>query len=88
MRLHNGYCPHLPKVHISVDYRFELIRSVALIFEKKHINELMNMATTLCLNERLTFQRYVEVYRYLALGYKYFERLIRFFGCPLSIAEF
>lgn len=61
VHLHNVYCPRLPEIPVSDDYRFELIRAVALIFEKKHAEELTNMVTTLCLNGRLTFQRYVEV---------------------------
>ncbi|EFO25658.2 hypothetical protein LOAG_02824 [Loa loa] len=61
VHLHNGYCPRLPETPVSDDYRNELIRAVVLIFEKKHAEELKNMVTTLCLNGRLTFQRYVEV---------------------------
>ncbi|KAM3723037.1 Distal membrane-arm assembly complex protein [Dirofilaria immitis] len=61
VHLHDSYCPRLPEIPVSDDYRFELIRTVALIFEKKHAQELTNMVTALCLNGRFTFQRYVEV---------------------------
>ncbi|CAG9533774.1 unnamed protein product [Cercopithifilaria johnstoni] len=61
VHLQNGYCPYLPEIPCSDDYRFELIRAVALIFEQKHEEELTNMVTTLCQHGRLTFQRYVEV---------------------------
>uniref|UniRef100_A0A915PVC6 Bcl-2 Bcl-2 homology region 1-3 domain-containing protein n=1 Tax=Setaria digitata TaxID=48799 RepID=A0A915PVC6_9BILA len=61
VRLHNGFCPRLPEFPVSDDYRFRLIRAVALIFENKHAEELRNMVTALCMDGRLTFQRYVEV---------------------------
>uniref|UniRef100_A0A0R3S0K5 Succinate dehydrogenase cytochrome b560 subunit, mitochondrial n=1 Tax=Elaeophora elaphi TaxID=1147741 RepID=A0A0R3S0K5_9BILA len=61
VHLENGDCPCLPDIPGSDDYRFQLIRAVALIFERKHAEELMDMATTLCLRGRLTFQRYIKV---------------------------
>ncbi|VDK86502.1 unnamed protein product [Litomosoides sigmodontis] len=61
VQLQNGYCPCLPEIPDSDDYRFELIRAVALIFERKHAEELTNMVEALCLHGRLTFQRYVKV---------------------------
>ncbi|KAL4003381.1 Apoptosis regulator proteins Bcl-2 family protein [Acanthocheilonema viteae] len=61
VHLQNGYCPCLPEIPSSDDYRFELIRAVALIFEQKHSEELTNMVTALCIHGRLTFQRYVKV---------------------------
>lgn len=38
-----------------------LIRSVALIFEEKHEEELGKMMETLCENESFSLSRYVEV---------------------------
>ncbi|VDK66898.1 unnamed protein product [Onchocerca ochengi] len=61
MHLHNSHCPCLPEIPVSDDHRFELIRAVALIFEKKNAEELTDMVARLCLNGRFTFQRYVEV---------------------------
>lgn len=67
IHLFGGHYPQLPELPAAYNSRqFELVRAVALIFEKKHEEELKSMVTSLCQRGRLTFQRYVEVVEYFA----------------------
>ncbi|KAM3723079.1 Apoptosis regulator [Dirofilaria immitis] len=42
-------------------YQNDLMRSVALIFEEKHEEELRRMVASLCANENFSFKRYIEI---------------------------
>lgn len=61
LRLHgNRRIPNL--VHsCRRDCENDLMRSVALIFEEKHEEELRKMVEMLCENESFSFNRYIEV---------------------------
>ncbi|KAM3723078.1 Apoptosis regulator [Dirofilaria immitis] len=61
-------------------YQNDLMRSVALIFEEKHEEELRRMVASLCANENFSFKRYIENEKPAEMSYGRLIALIAFAG--------